>query len=159
MEKNMESFKKSVSKRFEKQEENFENIVDKVKNFEVTQRENKKRLSRLEDQRNTVENEGIELQQVKNLNFLLPSLFSICINFKIIFMYQLKSESEKMLEIRDIQEKLETLCSRVDNLENLSSRYNNNNGELQVVTTEQLNGVGNRQEPQVHIILLKYLFV
>ena len=64
-----------------------------------------------------------------------------------------------MLEIRDIQEKLETLCSRVDNLENLSSRYNNNNGELQVVTTEQLNGVGNRQEPQVHIILLKYLFV
>ena len=87
MEKYMESFKESISKRFEKQEENFENIVDKVKNFEVTQRENKKRLSRLEDQRNTVENEGIELQQVKNLNFLLLSLFSICINFKIIFMY------------------------------------------------------------------------
>ena len=64
-----------------------------------------------------------------------------------------------MLEIRDIQEKLETLCSRVDYLENLSSRYNNNNGELQIVTTEQLNGVGNSQEPQVHIIFLKYLFV
>jgi hypothetical protein len=87
MEKYMESFKESISKRFEKQEENFENIVDKVKNFEVTQRENKKRLSRLEDQRNTVENECIELQQVKNLYFLLLSLFSICINFKIIFMY------------------------------------------------------------------------
>ena len=71
MEKYMESFKESISKRFEKQEENFENIVDKVKNFEVTQKEDKKRLSRLEDQRNTVENEGIELQQVKNLNFLL----------------------------------------------------------------------------------------
>ena len=49
----------------------------------------------------------------------------------------MKPESEKLLEIRDIQEKLETLCSRVDNLENLSSRYNNNNVELEVVTTEQ----------------------
>ena len=68
MEKYMESFKESISKRFEKQEENFKNIVDKVKSFEVTQ---KQRLSRLEDQRNTDENEDIELQQVKNLNYSL----------------------------------------------------------------------------------------
>jgi hypothetical protein len=66
MEKYMESFKESISKRFEKQEENFKNIVDKVKSFEVTQREYKKRLTRLEDRSNTDENEDIELQQVKN---------------------------------------------------------------------------------------------
>jgi hypothetical protein len=64
-------------------------------------------------------------------------------------MYQVKSKSEKLLEIRDIKEKLETLCSRVDSLENLSSRYNNNNGELQVVTTDQPSDVGNRQEQEV----------
>jgi hypothetical protein len=64
-------------------------------------------------------------------------------------MYQVKSKSEKLLEIRDIKEKLETLCSRVDSLENLSSRYSNNNGELQVVTTDQPSDVGNRQEQEV----------
>ena len=69
--RNRESFKESISKRFEKQEENFNILTNKVKNFEVTQREYKKRLSRLEDQRNTDENENIELQQVKNLNCLL----------------------------------------------------------------------------------------
>ncbi len=71
----------------------------------------------------------------------------------------MKSKPGKLLKIKDIQEKLETLSSRVNYLENLSSRFNNNNCELQVVTTEQLNGVGNSQEPQVNIILLKYLFV
>ena len=68
-------------------------------------------------------------------------------------MYQVKSKSEKLLEIRDIQEKLCTLCSRVDNLENLSSRYNNNNnnnGELQVLTIEQPSNDRNRQEQQVY---------
>ena len=89
IEKYMESFKESNSKRFEKQEENFKNLTDKVKNLEVTQREYKeenfrnlndkvkiyevtqkeytKRLSRLEDQINMDENDDIELQQVKNL--------------------------------------------------------------------------------------------
>ena len=67
MEKYMESFKESISKRFENQEENFKNIVDKMKSFEVSQREYKKRLSRLEDRSNTDENENNELQQVKNL--------------------------------------------------------------------------------------------
>ena len=71
MEKYMESFKESISKRFENQEENFKNIVDKMKSFEVSQREYKKRLSRLEDRSNTDENENNKLQQVKNLYFSL----------------------------------------------------------------------------------------
>ena len=62
----------------------------------------------------------------------------------------MKFKSEKLLEIRVIQEKLETLCSRVDYLENLNSTNNNNSGELQVVTSEQPSDVGNRQEQQVY---------
>jgi len=65
-----------------------------------------------------------------------------------------KSKSEKLLEKRDIEEKLETLCSRVDNLESLSSRYNNNNGELQVVTTGQPSDLEDRQEQQVNAFLV-----
>jgi hypothetical protein len=68
----MEPFKKSISKRFDKQEENLKN---KMKSFEVTQREYKKRLSRLEDRRNTDENKDIELQQVINFNYLLSFSF------------------------------------------------------------------------------------
>ena len=64
-------------------------------------------------------------------------------------MYQVKSKPKKVLKIREIQAKLETLCSRFDNLENLSSTNSNNSGELQVVTTEQPSDVGNRQEQQV----------
>ena len=71
MEKYMESFKESISKRFENQEENFKNIVDKMKSFEVTQREYKKLSSRLEDRGKTDGNEGIELKQVNYLNFSL----------------------------------------------------------------------------------------
>ena len=151
MEKYMDSFKESISKRFEKHENYFKNLTDKVKSFEITHREYKKRLSRLEDQGNTDENETIELQQVANLNFSLFFIFfhfSICINFKTI-LYQVKSKSEKLLEIKFIQEKLETLCSRVDYLENLNSTNNNNSGELQVVTSEQPSDVVNRQEQQV----------
>ena len=71
IERYMESFKESISKRFEKQENNFMNLTDKVNNFEVTQRDYKKRLSRLEDQSYTDDNEYIELQQVKNFYYLL----------------------------------------------------------------------------------------
>ena len=53
----MESFKESVSKRLERHEDNLKNLDDKIKSFEVTQREYKNRLSRLEDERNTDENE------------------------------------------------------------------------------------------------------
>ena len=87
MEKYMDSFKESISKRFEKHENYFNNLTDKVKILELTHREYKKRLSRLEDQGNTVENETIELQQVDNLNFSLFFIFfhfSICTNFKTI---------------------------------------------------------------------------
>ena len=82
MEKYMESFRESISKRFEKHENYFKNLTDKVKNFEVTQREYKERLSRLEDRRNTDENDDIDLQQVKI--YLYLSHFSICTNFKTI---------------------------------------------------------------------------
>ena len=74
-EKLMESFKETIAKRFEKQEENFKNIVNKVKSFEVTQREYKNRLSRLEDRRNTDENKDIELKYVKNFLFIKKSYF------------------------------------------------------------------------------------
>jgi len=70
-EKNMESFKETIAKRFEKQENNFKNLIDKVKSLEVMQREYKestsKRLSHLEDQINMDKNDDNELQQVKNL--------------------------------------------------------------------------------------------
>ena len=71
IERYVESFKESITKRFDKQEENFESLTNKVKSLEVTQREYKKRLSSLEDQRNNDENEDIELQHVKNSNFSL----------------------------------------------------------------------------------------
>jgi len=67
-ERYMESFKESIHKRFEKQEENFKNLTNKVKSFEVTQRECKNRLSRLENLKHTGKNEDIDLQQVKSLN-------------------------------------------------------------------------------------------
>ena len=67
IEKHMES----ISKRFEKHENNFKNLTDKVKSFEVTQREYKKRLSRLEDLSNKDEKEDTESHQVKNLNYFL----------------------------------------------------------------------------------------
>ena len=65
-------------------------------------------------------------------------------------MFKVKSKSGKLLEIRELQEKLDTLFSRVDNLENLSPTNNNNTGELQFVTTQQPSDVGNRQEQQVY---------
>ena len=64
------------------------------------------------------------------------------------------------MEIRDIQEKLKTLCARVDNLENLKSTNSiNNNGELQVVTTEQPSDVENTQEQQVTVFLVSCFFL
>ena len=61
-----------------------------------------------------------------------------------------------MLEIRGIQEKFENLSSRVDHLENLSLTNNNNNGESQVVRTEEPSDVGNRQDQQVYTFLVEY---
>ncbi len=71
----MESFKESISVRFEKQGENFKKFTDKVENFEVTHREYSERLSRLDERINEGENENVELKQVRNLNFMLFSPF------------------------------------------------------------------------------------
>ena len=68
MEKYVESFKETIFQKFEKQEENFNN---KMKSFDLTLKEHTNRLSHLEDRGNTDENESIELQQVKNSNYLL----------------------------------------------------------------------------------------
>ena len=70
----------------------------------------------------------------------------------------MKSKPAKRLEIRDIQEKLETLCSRIDTLENLSSTNSNISHELQVVTTDQPRDLGNRQEQQVNSISFKSIY-
>ena len=54
-----------------------------------------------------------------------------------------------MFEISEIKEKLYNICTRVENLENLSSRYNKNSSRLEVVTSKQLSDLGNGQEQQV----------
>ena len=70
-------------------------------------------------------------------------------------MFKVKSKSGNLLEISDIQAKLETLSSRFDHLESLNSTNNNNNGELQIETTD----VGNRQEQQVFTFLYYYFYL
>jgi hypothetical protein len=50
---------------------NFKDLVNKVKSIEVTQKEYKKRLRRLEDGRNQSDNEDIELQKVKDTLFVI----------------------------------------------------------------------------------------
>jgi len=57
-------------------------------------------------------------------------------------------------KIEKNERKLETLCSRVDNLENLNSRHNNSNDELQVAITEKPGDIGNKQEQQVYTFLV-----
>jgi hypothetical protein len=66
IERYKESFKDSITKRFEKQDEEFKSLSDKIKSFEFTQIEYKKRLSHLENKRDTNVNEDFELQHVKN---------------------------------------------------------------------------------------------
>jgi hypothetical protein len=67
----IENYMESISKRFENHDNHFKNLTDEVKRFEVTHREYSTRLSRLENRRNTDENEDFELQQVKNVIYLL----------------------------------------------------------------------------------------
>ena len=71
----MESFKESITQRLERHEENFKDLVIKVKSFEVTQNEYKKRLRRLEDGKNQSDNEDIELQKVKDILFVIFLIF------------------------------------------------------------------------------------
>jgi hypothetical protein len=56
----------SISKRFERHEENLQNLFEKVNHIEVAQSEYKKRLHDLENGRSRNENEHFELQHVKN---------------------------------------------------------------------------------------------
>ena len=67
----MESFKETIAIRLERHENNFKDLVNKVKSIEVTQNEYKQRLRRLEDGRNQSENEDIELQHVKDILFVI----------------------------------------------------------------------------------------
>jgi hypothetical protein len=78
IEKYMGSFKESITKRLDRHEENLKNFSDKMKSFEITQREYKRRLNRLEDGRDPDKNEDIELKHVKNF---LSLLFLICFCF------------------------------------------------------------------------------
>ncbi len=77
VEKYMDLFKESISKRFEKQEENFKKLVSKVKSIEVTQREYKKRVRRLEDGSNADETEDIMPKHVKNILFVILVIFKL----------------------------------------------------------------------------------
>ena len=80
IEKYMESFKESLSKRFERHEDNFKNLAGKMQSFEVTQSDHKKRLVRLENKKNLGENEDIRFQHVKFF-YLVFLLFFICFYF------------------------------------------------------------------------------
>ena len=77
IEKYMESFKESITKRLEGNEENFNNLVNKVKSIEVTQREYKKRVRRLEDGSNADETEDIMPKHVKNILFVILVIFKL----------------------------------------------------------------------------------
>jgi hypothetical protein len=75
-EKYMGSFKESITKRLDRHEDSLKNFSDKMKSFEITQREYKRRLSRLEDGRDPDKNEDIDLKNVKNfLIFVIFNLF------------------------------------------------------------------------------------
>ena len=78
----MESFKESISKRLDGHEDNFKNIADRMKSFELTQKEYKKCLNRLENGRDPDKNDVIELQNVNNLYYLYFSSFNL-------FLFQL----------------------------------------------------------------------
>jgi hypothetical protein len=61
----------SLSNRLEKHEGNFNNLVDKVKNLEITQSEQIRRIKHLEDSKNQSENQNIELQHVRSFLFVV----------------------------------------------------------------------------------------
>jgi len=61
-----------------------------------------------------------------------------------------QSKQGKLIEIGNIEVKLDNIFSRVENLEKLSSRYNKKSSQLEVVTSEQQSDLGNGQEQQVN---------
>jgi len=85
-EKYMELFKETVFKRLEKHENNFRDLVEKVKGIEVSQSEHKRRLRGLEDGRTRGDSENVELQQVKEvLCDFLQFRFGLIFGFDLIF--------------------------------------------------------------------------
>ena len=75
----------------------------------------------------------------------------------------MQQQARKLFEIIDMHEtleriesnerKLEVICSRIDNLENLSSRQNINNNN-----DERSNDIGNSQEKTVSTFLVRYFY-
>jgi hypothetical protein len=61
-----------------------------------------------------------------------------------------QSKQGKLIEIGNIEVKLDNIFSRVENLEKLSSIYNKKSSQLEVVTSEQQSDLGNGQEQQVN---------
>ncbi len=62
----------------------------------------------------------------------------------------MQSKQGKLIEIGNIEVKLDNIFSRVENLEKLSSIYNKKSSQLEVVTSEQQSDLGNGQEQQVN---------
>ncbi len=69
-------------------------------------------------------------------------------------MLKLTDTEEKLQKIENYQRNWEVLCSRVDTLENLTSRFKSKKSELEVVRSEQPSNVGNRQEQLVNTFLV-----
>jgi hypothetical protein len=75
-EKYMKSFKESVFKRLERHENNFRNLVEKVKGIEVSQSEHKRRLKGIEDDRTQDDSEDVELRKVREIFYQFSLDFS-----------------------------------------------------------------------------------
>ena len=69
-------------------------------------------------------------------------------------MLKLTDTEEKLQKIENYQRNWEVLRSRVDTLENLTSKFKSKNSELEVVRSEQPSNVGNRQEQLVNTFLV-----
>jgi hypothetical protein len=63
----------------------------------------------------------------------------------------------EVLITNEMKEKLETICNRLDSLENLNSRYKYRNREMTFEITEQRDGAVNRQEQLVNNLILIFL--
>ena len=72
----MKSFKESVFKRLERHENNFRNLVEKVKGIEVSQSEHKRRLKGIEDDRTQDDSEDVELRKVREIFYQFSLDFS-----------------------------------------------------------------------------------
>jgi hypothetical protein len=74
------------------------------------------------------------------------------VQHKSVEFIEFKDIEEKLEKIENNERRLEVLCSRVDNLENFSLRYNQNNNE-------QPSGDGNIQEHQVNAFYYDIFYI